>query len=211
MKDFYKLIAKGQEFDLIIDEDDKKTCFEYSEAEEMLKTFLDELSIKIKPLTVDKYFADDEEARQILEVTLTRTNKKPYVFKYGMSLKDSWRIDIIKSGGLDDSFDYKSCSLSLQKFFNGKDSLQFLSDLVKSSLLQIKSINKQKINENCHFLYDVLSSLSFFCPIDFQDFCDEFGYDNDSIKAKKTFKKCLSQESNLQKLFSDEERSSFPQ
>lgn len=50
-------------------------------------------------------------------------------------------------------------------------------------------------------VYDVLSCLDFYIPEKFEDFCDDFGYDSDSIKVIKTWKACLKQSQKLHKLF----------
>lgn len=49
--------------------------------------------------------------------------------------------------------------------------------------------------------YDVLACLDFNVPESFEDFCDEFGYDPDPIKAQKTWKACLVQSRSLNKVF----------
>lgn len=53
--------------------------------------------------------------------------------------------------------------------------------------------------------YDILACLSPLYENNFEDFCSSFGYDVDSIKAKKTYNACLKQDSNLGKLFSHDE------
>ena len=42
--------------------------------------------------------------------------------------------------------------------------------------------------------------------MDFEDFCSEFGYDNDSKKALRIFKACKEQTENFYRLFNEEER-----
>ena len=42
--------------------------------------------------------------------------------------------------------------------------------------------------------------------MDFNEFCSNFGYDDDSIKALKTFKACQAQTDNFYRLFDEEER-----
>ena len=42
--------------------------------------------------------------------------------------------------------------------------------------------------------------------LDFEEFCLEFGYDNDSIKALRTFEACKEQTENFYRLFNEEER-----
>ena len=44
----------------------------------------------------------------------------------------------------------------------------------------------------------------------FADFCDELGYDNDSISSEKIYKNCLKQAEKLHKVFTDEEIENMP-
>ena len=53
--------------------------------------------------------------------------------------------------------------------------------------------------------YDVLSCLTTSDPIDFQEFCSEFGYDEDSKKAEKTFNAVVKEWDNVKGLWSGEE------
>jgi len=55
--------------------------------------------------------------------------------------------------------------------------------------------------------YDVLACASsdLYCPSDFEDFCAEYGYDNDRRKAEQTFKLCRAQSEWLQRIFDTEE------
>jgi hypothetical protein len=56
--------------------------------------------------------------------------------------------------------------------------------------------------------YHVLSSISndVHCPDTFEDFCAEYGYDEDSRKAFATFKRCARFAERLQAFFSEEEQ-----
>jgi len=51
--------------------------------------------------------------------------------------------------------------------------------------------------------YDVLTCLEKSEYQDFNDFCLNFGYDNDSIKALEIFEACKKQYQDLQKIYSD--------
>lgn len=55
--------------------------------------------------------------------------------------------------------------------------------------------------------YSVLSccSAEINCPETFEDFCAEYGYDEDSRKAEKTFKSLKKPSNKLQKFFDSEE------
>ncbi len=50
-----------------------------------------------------------------------------------------------------------------------------------------------------------MSCLDWACPESFEEFCSEFGYDNDSIKASKIWEGCLVQTRNLHRVFPSEE------
>lgn len=57
--------------------------------------------------------------------------------------------------------------------------------------------------------YDVLACVSsdIYCPDDFDEFCADYGYDNDSIKALDTWKRCAKFAAELRQFFpTDEER-----
>jgi len=49
--------------------------------------------------------------------------------------------------------------------------------------------------------YDVLSCLTKYNPESFENFCAEFGYDEDSIKAKNIYDKVQEEYNNLERLY----------
>ena len=51
--------------------------------------------------------------------------------------------------------------------------------------------------------YDLLACLDPDIPDTFEDFCWEFGYDTDSIKALETFEACKKQAQDLKRIFTD--------
>jgi hypothetical protein len=55
--------------------------------------------------------------------------------------------------------------------------------------------------------YDVLACISsdVNCPDTFEDFCSEYGYDNDSIAASKVFKSCYAFSLKLRGFFTEQE------
>jgi len=55
--------------------------------------------------------------------------------------------------------------------------------------------------------YDVLACISSdaYCPDTFQDFCEEYGYEEDSIKALQTFQRCERFSKRLNEFFTREE------
>lgn len=63
-----------------------------------------------------------------------------------------------------------------------------------------KAANAKKISA-----YDILSCLEKNDPGTFDEFCGEFGYDNDSISAFNIYRACQNQYRSLQKMFSEDE------
>ena len=63
-----------------------------------------------------------------------------------------------------------------------------------------------------NLLYDCLTSckMDYFVSIDFDEFCDEFGYSNDSITDKQTWERCLKQSAKLQHIFKESEIDCLP-
>lgn len=61
-------------------------------------------------------------------------------------------------------------------------------------------------------MYDILCTLRVesHCPLDFDEFCLEFGYDTDSIKASKTHRDSLKMRAKIEKIFSSEELEYLP-
>jgi hypothetical protein len=53
--------------------------------------------------------------------------------------------------------------------------------------------------------YDVLACINPLSENNFKDFCDNFGYNTDSILADKTYQACLEQDRELKKLFTSEQ------
>ena len=54
-------------------------------------------------------------------------------------------------------------------------------------------------------LYDVLTCLTKYDPETFEDFCNNYGYDNDSRAAEKVYKAVVKEFKNMQRLFTTEE------
>lgn len=52
-------------------------------------------------------------------------------------------------------------------------------------------------------LYDILTSLTKYDPETFEDFCSNYGYDQDSRKAEKTYKAVCKEWNAVSRLFAD--------
>lgn len=68
-----------------------------------------------------------------------------------------------------------------------------------------QSINNSTPNRTPPTEYDVLTCLTKYDVGDFEEFCDEFGYDTDSRSAERTYKAVLDEWLNVQRLWTNEE------
>lgn len=118
----------------------------------------------------DKHFQDDQETRDIYECVFTRPNKKPLSIRFGQS--------IAKSG----AFIVEDKNPRLTKTFPDKSTAFAYAQKIGVSTFKVKK-NKQSLPT----AYDVLACLTKNDPRSFNDFCDEYGYDNDSRKAEKIY------------------------
>jgi hypothetical protein len=162
---------------------------EYNKAVELVKNAFS-IEFKTEFLRNDFYFNGDKEKRDIYKITLKRGNRK-YSFEFGQSINNSgfyakygqtkYNIPItllVKT----DAEVKRYVKMNLQfDFGHGKDSI---------------------VRPIAPTLYCVLACLEKYEVGSFNDFCDNFGYENDSINAKKTYKAVSKQYDKLCGLFS---------
>lgn len=132
--------------------------------------------IDVKFLYSGHYFDTDKEVRDIYEVTIFRNgqNKKPYTFKFGQSIAHS--RDYVKK--------------EAQK---RRDRGESMSSIHKYKKTAVKSPTE----------YDILATITKHDCGTFKDFCDNFGYSDDSIAAQKTYFAVQDEWSNVNRLFGD--------
>ncbi len=82
------------------------------------------------------------------------------------------------------------------RYFNGLDVLE--RNTVYSGLKRQKDASKPST-------YDILACLTKYDPGIFEDFCSDYGYSNDSIKAMKTYFAVQNEYARLSKLFTSEQ------
>ena len=87
------------------------------------------------------------------------------------------------------------------KFNFGQSIDKSLNPEYRKKIKHLKSI----INKNFPTAYDVLSIVTKYEVGSFENFCDAFGYNDDSIKAKGIYKAVLNEYNNIKWLFSDAE------
>ena len=157
------------------------------------------LSLDVKFKVNGKHFASDKENRDIYTVTLMR-KKRSYTFEFGQSINNSgfYYTTGVKKTPLDRKYLAKD-------YFKGKH-----IGLIGTIKIKDSSFTPQCKSDIIHYpkeptLYDILTCLQKYDIGTFEDFCGEFGYDEDSITAEKTYHAVKKEFKAMQSLFSDEE------
>jgi hypothetical protein len=86
--------------------------------------------------------------------------------------------------------------------YNGNSTSFLFGDSLQNGYDGIMAADKPQEYKNT--ILDIIVSESIQLE-DFKDFCESFGYDEDSRKAYKVYKKCIKQSEKIHKLFSDAE------
>ena len=179
---------------MVSDEAVKKAC-EYSDKPEELWGLLTSgITFEYRFIGIRKYFDTDEHKRQVLGITITR-NGKTISFEYGSSLMDT---DLFRCPKNDDPTEsvYKPISDTELKKEWQKESWGEHSQYSKL-LIEKKKAFKAGL------LYSILTCIrmDYATPDTFEEFCMEFGYDEDSRKAEKVFGLCKIKAAKLHKVF----------
>lgn len=188
---------KTDTFTSVINENSINKCLEYSENPNELETLLKSLDVQIKFDGIKKHFPDDKEERLTGIFKIIRggneyalkhkTNTREIEFNFGFSIADTEIFIKNQSGWYRKKYYGGVMGLDLQK---DKDKKKFMNDLLYSCL--------------------ACCSMDYHVSIDSDEFCNEFGYDTDSIKAKDTWERCLKQSSKLQRIFEEDEINFLP-
>lgn len=149
---------------------------------------------KAEFLKFDKHFEDDKEERLIFKITLTRGTRK-YSFNFGASLNDTEKAFKMLHGKTLYGDDWRGNLQYPAKRLRDEEVLRALIPL----------ITKHKDKIKLPSAYSVLACLTKYNPYDFNDFCMQYGYDNDSKKAEKTYNAVKEEWQNVQALWSDKE------
>lgn len=168
-----------------------------NEYEKQAQEFLSATNTEFKAefLRFGKHFEDDKENRDIYTITLKRGNRE-FIFHFGNSINDSGfyftmgvqRVDLDKSLlSMEDG--------QLSRHIKNKISFGFLNNKKSDVIHRPKTPTA----------YSVLACLTKYDPGTFEDFCSEFGYDEDSRKAEKIYKAVVDEYKNVAMLFNDEE------
>lgn len=172
----------GEPFNLISEESIKK-CIEYSDAPGELRTLLGGLDITaaLSQVAVDESWGDKKE-RACYKIA----------FSNGLTF-DFWQ-----------SLNFKEILFSNPLEPESRISGRWIK---RSDLGTMK---KEEMNS---FLYSVLCCVrsDSYTPELFEDFCCEYGYDSDSIKAETLHRECVKQARKIRKIFNAGQIDCLPQ
>jgi hypothetical protein len=159
------------------------------------------VTFKAEFLKHGKHFEDDKDERDIYKITLEREGRS-YSFNFGQSLQNSGKWMAYRHIKGYERIYQSSKNISL---FN-EEVLKTVSELNKTSRKPNRLLTRESnIGKNPDFkapdCYDVLACLTKYDPGTFEDFCGDFGYDEDSRTAEKTYKAVKNEFLNLERLF----------
>lgn len=165
----------------LIQENQFKKALQYSENPEQLEKILREGSLSISAVKLGTFeYFESDKEKRDVYEIIIKRNGKTINFRYGDSIHNTE--------------------------LHEKSSL--FGDTPKEIYRRKQEIKEMQENS----LYSILACIhvDHYCPDTFEDFCSEFGYDTDSIKAEKTFRNCREQSKKLQSIFTSEEMECFP-
>ena len=143
----------------------------------------------------DKHFSSDTVARDIYQITLIRGNRE-YTFDFGQSLNSSRQ--------------YTPLTNYAKKLVEGKELIgdDFYKVLQKLGINPY-TLNKSDFKRNENYAvptsYDILACLTKYDPETFEAFCDDYGYDHDSISALKVYEEVAKEYKNVAYLWNETE------
>lgn len=145
-----------------------------------------------------KYFSEDEQPRDVYKLTLMR-NEEEYNFEFGQSLIDSdhWKLHRFNNKKIGDEI----------KIFGFNNLFANETDAKRVTIKTntgVKPVTKPVFYKGSKpEIYDVLASLTKTDPETFENFCSEYGYDEDSRKAYKVFLAVTKEYNAVINLFGD--------
>ncbi len=165
----------------------------YEEACELVKEKFN-IEYECKFLKNDYHFNNDTSTRDIYEITLKRGTRE-YTFNFGQSIMDSQYYQ--------DSIKERTYTLNGQSR-TGNYIIHDISKFVKAfpdgGSEKLKLIKGKEPK-----LYDILTCLTKYEIGTFENFCSEFGYDEDSRKVYKIYQAVKEEYMNMCILFNDKE------
>lgn len=187
---------KTVNYESVITEQSIKKCLEYSDEPEKLRDLINNLDVSVKFTGIKKHFQDDKEERLTGNFQINKKNGYIIDFDFGFSSNDTEIFTVLSKA--------ISFNLAFPVLYHGT------KHKTAGSLRDHATKDKKEFFEG--LLYDALCccNSNYYCDLSFDDFCNKFGYDADSIKHKQLWETCLKQAKELKKVFTEEEINYLP-
>lgn len=168
------------------------------------------VTMDVKYLKHDFHFAGDKDKRDIYEVTFKRGNRA-FIVNFGQSINDSAFKITNMSGIVTHTFD--RARLEAENCINKTDSKPDSGFKRKAGEINRIMFDRAFFSlSGCKVIYpktpgayDLLTGITKNDPGTFKDFCGDFGYDEDSRTAEKTYKAVCDEWQNVKTIWTDAE------
>lgn len=158
-----------------------------SEYEQQAIDFAEKCKLTMNAVYIGHYSRFEKSITANYKITLSR-NGKQFSFDFSTSINDSWRYS--ENGKISKGLPLR---IDTAKFFES----YFKNPIIEYRGMRIKQCKKTPS------LYDVLACLTKNDPDTFDNFCSEYGYDNDSISAMKTWQAVTEEYREVDRMFKD--------
>lgn len=143
--------------------------------------------LEVRYVKHGKHFPEDKEDRDIYEVTITRDHRS-FVVRFGQSIACSATQALLAKE--------EQLQEETAKLFRASPAL--IQQLKDECLLLRKNV-EQPSN------YEILASLQKGNPMSFEEFCSDYGYEEDSRSAERVYKAVKEEWLNVERLWTDAE------
>ena len=147
-------------------------------------------TIECTKLGTFPFFSDDEEPRDVFNVTIARGTRS-YSFKFGDSLANTMKRAVARTPNL-------VPTTEMMRHVGVRNSAEF-SAWVQRNKEKLRAVPKQPT------AYSILAAMTKYNPGSFKSFRDEFGYSTDSTKARDAYIAVQDEYHGLCSLFTNEE------
>jgi len=164
-----------------------------NEYEKQAADFLAETgtTLTVEYLYTGPFFDEDKEGRDVYQFTL-QNKRGVYSARYGDSLRNTAINAICR--------DRRECTVALAR------TAGLISPYQRGVTIGDLHAAAQKARPVKPTAYDILACLSGYEPGTFRQWCDEYGYDTDSMKAHKIYMAVQEEWEGMCRLFTAEER-----
>lgn len=162
---------------------------EISIYEQQAMDFAGKCGLTMQATYLGHYARFNNHITAVYKITLTRPNRQPYMFNFSTSINSSWRYT---------DRNYKVITglpYSLNKDY-------FFKNYEPGKSVTFKDLRIEQ-TKKAPSLYNVLTCLTKYNPGFFEEFCRDYGYDEDSIQAKKVYESVVDEYRAVYRLFSD--------